>query len=123
LQRVVYYIRNCHEIPGKIEPDYDIVILDKVHNFRKNIYRRGDAMNSAQIYVLIVIIILLIISLFRFYVQKNKKVKRISPLAGLAFAFILAGIFFNSNRSLGYGLIGVGVILAIIDILQEMKKK
>jgi len=50
-------------------------------------------------------------------------VKRLSPLAGLAFGFVLAGIFFDSNRFLGYGLIGVGVILAIIDMLKEMKVK
>jgi xanthine/uracil permease len=80
-------------------------------------------MNPAQIYILIAIIVLAIIFLIRYFLFKKREVKRLSPLAGLAFGFVLAGIFFGSNRFLGYGLIGVGVILAIIDMLREMKVK
>ena len=80
-------------------------------------------MNPAQIYILIAIIVLAIIFLIRYFLFKKREVKRLSPLTSLAFGFVLAGIFFGSNRFLGYGLIGVGVILAIIDMLKEMKVK
>jgi hypothetical protein len=56
-------------------------------------------------------------------VNKNKKEKRLTPLAGLAFGFILAGIFFGDNRLIGYGLMGVGVLLAIVDIFNKSKNK
>jgi len=58
-----------------------------------------------------------------FYVNKNKKEKKLSKLAGLSFAFIIAGIIFGDDRLVGYGLIGVGVILAIIDIIEKSKRK
>ena len=48
---------------------------------------------------------------------------RLTPLAGLAFAFVLAGIFFGENRLIRYGLIGIGIILAVVDIIIRSRKK
>jgi hypothetical protein len=79
--------------------------------------------NPAQIYILIAIIVLAIIFLIRYFLFKKREVKRLSPLTSLAYGFVLAGIFVGSNRVWGYSLIGIGVILAIIDILKEMKVK
>jgi hypothetical protein len=80
-------------------------------------------MNSSQIYIAISIVVLAIIALLVFFVYKNKKDKKLTPLAGLTFGFILAGIIFGNDRLIGYGLMGVGVILAIIDIIKKLKSK
>lgn len=80
-------------------------------------------MTSAQIYILIAIIILAIIAIVVFFTRKDKKQAKPSLLTGLAFLFIFAGIFFGQSRSIGYSLMGVGGILAIIDIILKLKKK
>ncbi len=43
--------------------------------------------------------------------------RRPSPLVGLSFVFFMAGLFFGSERLLGYALFGVGLLLAVADIL------
>jgi hypothetical protein len=80
-------------------------------------------MTTPQIYILILIIILAIIAVILFFVNKNKKDKKLTPLAGLAFGFILVGILFGADRIAGYSLMGVGIILAIIDIIKKTKSK
>jgi len=74
-------------------------------------------------YIAISITALLIIAALVFFVKKNKKQKRLSPLTGLSFAFVIAGIVFGDDRLIGYGLIGVGIILAVVDIIMKSKKK
>jgi len=80
-------------------------------------------MNTSQIYIAISIVVLAIIAIFLVFLNKNKKKKKLSKLAGLSFAFILAGILFGDDRLIGYGLMGVGVILAIVDIVIKLKSK
>jgi membrane protein DedA with SNARE-associated domain len=80
-------------------------------------------MNVSQIYIVISIIVLAIIAILIFVTKKNKKEKRITPLAGIAFAFVVAGIVFGDDRLIGYSLIGIGVIFAVIDIIMQLKKK
>jgi hypothetical protein len=80
--------------------------------------------NTSQIYILILIVILLIIAIVLIFLKRNgkfKRAKRITPLAGLAFVFVIAGIIFGEDRLVGYGLIGVGVLLAIIDIFNRLR--
>jgi hypothetical protein len=79
-------------------------------------------MTSPQIYIAIAVIILAIIALFLFLTNKNKKEKKLTPMASYAFVFVLAGIIFGDNKSLGYSLMGIGVILAIIDMINTYKK-
>lgn len=79
-------------------------------------------MTSSQIYILVGIIalagIMVVLALAR------KKIGRpLSPLAGLAFAFIIAGMIFGENRIIGYGLMGFGVVLAAIDIVRKLRAK
>jgi len=77
-------------------------------------------MNPSQIYIAISIVVLAIIALLVFFV--NKKYKKLTPLAGLAFGFILAGIIFGDDRLIGYSLIGIGVVFAVIDIIKKIRK-
>ncbi len=80
-------------------------------------------MNTSQIYIAISIVVLAAIALLVIFLGKSRKENRLTPLAGLAFGFILAGIFFGENRLIGYSLVGIGVILAVIDIVKKLKSK
>ncbi len=77
-------------------------------------------MNASQIYMAIAIVVLAIIAALVFFASKRKE-KRLTPLAGLAFAFVLAGLMFGQERWLGYGLLGIGVILAVVDMARKGK--
>ncbi len=76
-------------------------------------------MNASQIYIAISIVVLALIVILVFIVNRKRKEKRLSKLAGLSFAFIIAGIVFGDDRLVGYSLMGFGVILAIIDIIEK----
>ncbi len=78
-------------------------------------------MEASQIYILISIVVLLVIAFLVIFVKKKRQ-ERLTPLASLAFVFVLAGIVFGDNRAVGYSLIGIGVLLAIIDIVKKSKK-
>ena len=80
-------------------------------------------MITSQIYIAISIVVLAIIAILVFFVNKNKKDKKLTPLAGLAFAFVLAGVIFSNDRLIGYSLMGIGIILAVIDIFKKSKKE
>ena len=79
-------------------------------------------MNIPQIFILVSIVVLAVIALLVFFIRKNERHNRLSPLASLAFAFVLAGIFFGDNRLIGYGLMGVGVLLAVADMFNRPKR-
>ena len=80
-------------------------------------------MNTSQIYIAISIAVLAVIALLVVFLGKSKKENRLTPLAGLAFGFILAGIIFGDNRLIGYSLLAIGVIIAVIDIVKKLKSK
>jgi len=74
-------------------------------------------------YILIAIIALAILLTILVYKKKTKMPSKLTPLTGFAFAFIIAGIVFGQNRLLGYSLMGIGILLSIIDIFSNLKKK
>jgi hypothetical protein len=80
-------------------------------------------MITSQIYIAITIVVLAIIALIMFFVKKNKKDKKLTLLASFAFGFVLSGIVFSDDRLIGYSLMGIGIILAVIDIIKQSKKK
>ncbi|MFC1685479.1 hypothetical protein ACFLZZ_00470 [Nanoarchaeota archaeon] len=80
-------------------------------------------MDISQIYIIIALVVLLVIGLVVFFLNKNKKKEKLTPLTTLAFGFILAGILFGDNRLFSYSLMGTGVVFAIIDIIMKLKKK
>ncbi|MFH1105707.1 MAG: hypothetical protein V1731_00675 [Candidatus Aenigmatarchaeota archaeon] len=79
-------------------------------------------MVASQIYIAISILALAAIAILVFFV-KGKKQKKLSALAGLSFAFVVAGIVFGDDAQVGYGLIGAGLVLAVIDIVVKSKKR
>jgi uncharacterized membrane protein len=80
-------------------------------------------MNISQTYIAVSIVVLAVIAVLVFFVGKNKKENKLTPLASLAFAFVLAGLLFGDNRFIGYGLMGVGVLLAVVDMYNKSKQK
>jgi len=78
-------------------------------------------MEASQICIAISIVIMAIIAVLVFFVQGRKKSKKITPLAGLAFGFVIAGVIFGDDRLIGYGLLSVGVILSVIDIIMKFR--
>jgi hypothetical protein len=72
-------------------------------------------MDISTLYVAIAIISLLAIMLILFVLGKRKPRATLTPLGGIAFVFIIAGIVFGDNRWIGYSLMGIGVVIAIID--------
>jgi len=80
-------------------------------------------MDPSQIYIAISIAVLAVIALLLFFLNKEKKGKGLSKLAGIAFAFVIAGIAFSQDKMLGYALMGIGVVLALIDIILRSRTK
>jgi hypothetical protein len=74
-------------------------------------------------FVAVSIIVLAIIAILVFVVGRNRGENRLRPLAGLAWAFVLAGLFFGEKRVVGYSLMGIGVVLAVVDIIGRSKSK
>lgn len=75
-----------------------------------------------ELYITIAVIALLVIGVLVFFMNKGKT-RKLSPLAGVAFVFVIAGITFGDDRLIGYSLMGVGIILAIIDTIIKSRKK
>ena len=78
-------------------------------------------MNISQIYIVVSIVALAVVALLVFILRKGNRENRLTPLASLAFAFTLAGILFSDDRQIGYSLMAIGVVLAVIDIFNRSK--
>lgn len=80
-------------------------------------------MDLTQVYVLIAILALAVIAVVMVFVR-GKKPEQMSKLSQIAFIFIFAGIIFGSgeNRFIGYGLMTVGGLCALADIIKKLKK-
>lgn len=77
-------------------------------------------MTDQQAYILIAIVALAITAAGFFLI--GKKPQKLSPLAGLAFGCVLAGLFMSGNRILGYSLIAFGILLSVIDAIIKARK-
>jgi hypothetical protein len=80
-------------------------------------------MDISQMYIIVAIVVLAVIALLVFVLGAKERGRRLTPLASLAFAFVLAGIVFGENRLVGYGLMGVGVVLAVIDMFAKSRTR
>jgi drug/metabolite transporter (DMT)-like permease len=80
---------------------------------------------SPTVYLILSLVVLAIVASLVYFISRKRSGigKPLSPLAGLAFAFILAGLFFGGNQWVGYGLMGIGVVLAVIDIIMKIRAK
>lgn len=72
-----------------------------------------------QPYILVAVIAIVIAALLLFVIRRKPDVNRLSPFASLTFAFIIAGIVFSEDQILGYILMGIGLILALVDMIRR----
>ncbi|MBG0787880.1 MAG: hypothetical protein H0S79_22560 [Anaerolineaceae bacterium] len=80
-------------------------------------------MPAGTIFMIISIVALVTIVAFVFLIKRSSERKRLSPLTGVAFAFIIAGMLFEDNRFMGYALLGVGIIISVVDIIIKAQHK
>ena len=78
-------------------------------------------MEASQIYILIAIIGLLLVVVALFVIGRNRKRMKLTPLTGIAFAFVIGSMAFE-NRIIAYPLIGLGIIIAIIDVILKRRR-
>lgn len=79
-------------------------------------------MNNPQIYILISIVVLAAIMVVLILTRKKMQ-KPLSVLAAFAFSFVIMGVIFGDDRLMSYSLMGIGVVLAVIDIVKKTKKE
>lgn len=76
-------------------------------------------MSSAYLAIGVAAFLVLLVMVFLLGGAKGQK--KLTPMAGLAFSFVIAGIVFGEARLLGYMLLTIGIILAIADIAQKSR--
>ncbi|MFH1841314.1 MAG: hypothetical protein ABH800_00950 [Candidatus Nealsonbacteria bacterium] len=79
-------------------------------------------MNISQTYIILSVAVLILIGLAVFLIRGRKPEKKLTKLAALSFCFVIAGIVFGESRIIGYSLMGFGVLLALVDIANKLKK-
>ena len=80
-------------------------------------------MDTSQIFIAVFIIALAVVAFLVFFGSKSRKENRLTPLASLAFTCTVLGVVFSDDRLIGYGLIGIGVLLAIVDMYNRSRQK
>jgi len=80
-------------------------------------------MIASQIFVALSIAVLAVIAALLFLIGRSGRGARLTPLAALAFAFVVGGIVFGGDRVVGYSLMGIGVLLAVVDIVRKSRSE
>jgi hypothetical protein len=75
------------------------------------------------VYVALAIAALAVVAVLVVVTGRKKPRRGITALAGLAFAFVLAGILFGEVVAVGYALMGVGIILAVVDAVSRTRNQ
>lgn len=78
-------------------------------------------MEASRVYIAIAIIVLLGIVMMVDFTTREGDRKKLTPLAGIAFGFIIGGLLFNSNRFVENGFICTGIVIAVIDIIKKFR--
>ncbi len=74
-------------------------------------------------YILVAIVLLdVVITCVVFFVDKQRSENRLTPLASVAVALVLAGMLIGGGSLLGYALAGVGALLAIADMFAMARR-
>jgi biotin transporter BioY len=78
-------------------------------------------MDASQTWIVASLVVLAAVALLVFRAGRAGNKNRLTPLAGLAFGFVIAGLVFGDERWLRYGLFAVGVILAVVDLVKRSR--
>ena len=74
-----------------------------------------------QIFIILSLAVIAAVVLLLFSTGRFNQQNKITPIAGLAFSFVISGILFGDDRILGYSLLAIGVMLAVVDIYDRSK--
>jgi len=77
----------------------------------------------SRIFIVVAIAVLAGVAVLVFFLGKGRRENKLTPLASLAFMFVVAGVMFGDDRFVGYGLMGVGVILGAVDMIIRSRSK
>lgn len=79
-------------------------------------------MTTSTIYIIMTLVVLVVVATLAYLVYQKREEKKPSSLVGLGLACITMGILFGNSRLIGYGLIGIGVAVAVIDMIIKLNK-
>jgi uncharacterized membrane protein YqjE len=79
--------------------------------------------DTSVLFIVLSVIILVIIGILLIIAWKKKKEYRPSPLSMLGMVFVILGSVFGSDRLIGYSFFGIGVLLSVVDVVKNRKKK
>lgn len=86
-------------------------------------------MSEQQIFILVTVLVaIVIIGLFVFMLLRKRRSGEeqngvVRPLTSAAFICVIIGITFGDSRWVGYGFIGLGMVLAIIDMVIQLRER
>jgi len=80
-------------------------------------------METSAAFVAVSLAVLAIVAVLVFRTGRRRSENRMTPLAGLAWSFILAAMLFGDDRLIGYGLMAIGVVLAFADIFNRSRRR
>ena len=78
-------------------------------------------MDGNAVYIVLSVLALLGVAAVFFVRRRGGAAGNLTPLAAIAFAFVIAGIVFGDNRAVGYSLLGIGVVIAVADIVVKRR--
>ena len=80
-------------------------------------------MITSSLVLFISMILIAAVALLVLIVKTSGRHRRVKPLSGLGFLMIVAGIVLAGDPPLGYGLMGIGILITIVSILKVNKLK
>jgi hypothetical protein len=92
-------------------------------SFQSKLKTIGALMDPSQTYTIVTVAVLAVIILLVLYISISRKEKMLTPLTDVALAFVLSGFLFSNNLSIGYTLLGIGAVIAVIDVFLRLWKK
>lgn len=78
-------------------------------------------MLASMNYLLTAISTLAIVAVFVFLLNPARKSVMLSPLSALSFGLVIIGVFIGEDSWLGYGMMGAGVLMAIVDLIFKFR--
>ncbi len=80
-------------------------------------------MDIALTYAMVSIAVLaVVVACMVFFVNLQRSENHLTRLTGMALALILAGLLFGNDRLIAYSFIGMGVLLAAIEMVARTRR-
>lgn len=80
-------------------------------------------MTDTTTYIIIAVLALIALLGAIFLLGNRRMSQRLTPLASIAMVLVISGVAFGDNRAVGYGLMGVGILVAVADIVIKRRTR